>query len=54
MGVEAASATGDHRAFLAGLGLSGQAVLTGGYARVLGELVQGVAEDVQPGGGPPS
>ncbi len=47
MGVEAPAATGDDRAFPAGLAQAGQALLTRDDARMLLNEVQRVLEDVQ-------
>ena len=50
VGVQAAAAAGDDRAFLAGPAQPGESLLAGEDPRVLPDLVQGLAEDVEPGG----
>ena len=49
VGVETAAAAGDDRAFLAGLAQPGGSLLAGLDARMRGDDIEGVAEDVRPG-----
>ena len=50
VGVQAATAAGDDRAFLAGLAQPSQPLLTGSDTGMLPDGIKGVVEDIQPSG----